>query len=775
MSADQHRHINTKRTMREEGRPEFRERLFLCPRHVGSVPPTSEGSRTLPTWGGGTLPTCRDYRDVEKTKHFVFLPSMPLDTTIEYLKGVGPQRADTLKKELFIFTFGDLLVHYPFRYIDRTRFHTIRDLQTEGEQVQLRGILRRLEVLGEGRAKRLTATLRDESGVIELVWFQGIQWVEKSLMVGKEYIAFGRINAFNGRFNITHPEMEEATPDNLQKPRTYEPVYSTTDKLVQKGLDAKGLRKTMRTLLDVLKPADLPETLPDNLLEAYRLMGRWEAMQKIHFPENQQESEAAARRLKFEELFFLQLRILQSRQLRKDTVKGFVFEQLGDFFNRFYAEKLPFELTGAQKRVLKEIRVDLRAGRQMNRLVQGDVGSGKTVVALITMLMALDNGFQACLMAPTEILAQQHFIGLSALLGDLGVNIGFLSGSIKGKKREAILAQLCTGEMQIVIGTHALIEDWVVFQNLGLSVIDEQHRFGVEQRSKLWRKSQGLPPHVLVMTATPIPRTLAMTLYGDLDVSVIDELPPGRKPITTMHKTEAHRLRVQGIMREEIAKGRQVYVVYPMIEETEKMDLQNLMSGYEALSRDFPMPEYQISIVHGKMKAADKEYEMQRFVRQETQIMVATTVIEVGVNVPNASVMVIENAERFGLSQLHQLRGRVGRGAEQSFCILLTGHKLSADGRERIQTMVGTNDGFVIAEADLRLRGPGNIEGTQQSGMLHFRIADLARDGQILTAAREIAITILQQDPGLRTPAYARLRQYLDATAKESKIWSRIS
>jgi ATP-dependent DNA helicase RecG len=389
--------------------------------------------------------------------------------------------------------------------------------------------------------------------------------------------------------------------------------------------------------------------------------------------------------------------------------------------------------------------------------------------------MALDNGFQACLMAPTEILAQQHFIGLSALLGDLGVNIGFLSGSIKGKKREAILAQLCTGEMQIVIGTHALIEDWVVFQNLGLSVIDEQHRFGVEQRSKLWRKSQGLPPHVLVMTATPIPRTLAMTLYGDLDVSVIDELPPGRKPITTMHKTEAHRLRVQGMMREEIAKGRQVYVVYPMIEETEKMDLQNLMSGYEALSRDFPMPEYQISIVHGKMKAADKEYEMQRFVRQETQIMVATTVIEVGVNVPNASVMVIENAERFGLSQLHQLRGRVGRGAEQSFCILLTGYKLSADGRERIQTMVGTNDGFVIAEADLRLRGPGNIEGTQQSGMLHFRIADLARDGQILTAAREIAITILQQDPGLRTPAYARLRQYLDATAKESKIWSRIS
>ncbi|HNE29146.1 MAG TPA: ATP-dependent DNA helicase RecG, partial [Saprospiraceae bacterium] len=590
---------------------------------------------------------------------------MPLDTAIEYLRGVGPQRAETLKKELGIFTFGDLLYHFPFRYIDRTRFHRIRDAQTEGEQVQFRGILRRLETLGEGRARRLTGTLRDETGAIELVWFQGIHWLEKNLSVGKEYIVFGRLSEFNGRVNIAHPEMEEANQENTQKARHFDPVYPSTDKLVQKGLDAKGLRKLTRTLLDTLSAAELPETLPDHLLLAYRLHSRWEALQKIHFPETQAELDAAMRRLKFEELFFLQLRLLQIRTRRKDASRGFVFDKIGDFFNRFYQEKLPFELTGAQKRVVREIRADLASGRQMNRLVQGDVGSGKTVVALMSMLMALDNGHQACLMAPTEILAQQHFTNLTELLGDLGVNIGFLTGNVKGKKREAILAQLASGEMHAVVGTHALIEDWVQFQSLGIAVIDEQHRFGVEQRAKLWAKNRGsLPPHVLVMTATPIPRTLAMTLYGDLDVSVIDELPPGRKPIATSHRTEHHRLRVQGFMKEEIAKGRQVYVVYPMIEETETVDLQNLMSGYEALSRDFPQPEYQISIVHGKMKAADKDFEMQRFLRRETQIMIATTVIEVGVNVPNASVMVIENADRFGLSQLHQLRGRVGRGAD---------------------------------------------------------------------------------------------------------------
>ena len=710
-----------------------------------------------------------------------------LDSNIEYLKGVGPHRAEVLKKELGIFTCRDLLFHFPFRYIDRTKFHRIRDIHTEGEQVQIRGILRRLETLGEGRARRLVGSIRDETGMMELVWFQAVQWLEKSLQVGKEYIVFGRVNEFNGRFNITHPEMEEATvvvpAENGSgqvltaqvASRTFDPVYPSTDKLTQKGLDAKGLRKLLRTLLDQLSASDVPETLPDYMLSQYKLIGRWSALSKIHFPENQQELDAATGRLKFEELFFLQLRLLQIRTRRKDTIRGFVYSKIGEYFNRFFQEKLPFELTGAQKRVIKEIRSDLASGKHMNRLVQGDVGSGKTVVALMTMLMAIDNGFQATLMAPTEILAQQHFANITELVGDLGVQVGYLSGNVKGKKRAAILEQLASGEIHIVIGTHALIEDWVQFKNLGISVIDEQHRFGVQQRAKLWAKNPAGPPHVLVMTATPIPRTLAMTLYGDLDVSVIDELPPGRKPITTLHKTEHHRLRVQGFMREEIAKGRQVYVVYPMIEETETMDLQNLMSGFEALSRDFPIPEYQISIVHGKMKAGDKDFEMQRFVRGETQIMVATTVIEVGVNVPNASVMVIENAERFGLSQLHQLRGRVGRGAEQSFCLLLTSFKLSSEARERIQTMCQTNDGFIIAETDLRLRGPGNIEGTQQSGMLRFMLADLARDGQILTAAREIATQILEKDPTLAIPEHGRLRQHLASEGKDARVWSRIS
>jgi len=710
-----------------------------------------------------------------------------LDSNIEYLKGVGPQRAEVLKKELGIFTCRDLLFHFPFRYIDRTKFHRIRDIHNEGEQVQIRGILRRLETLGEGRARRLVGSIRDETGMMELVWFQAVQWLEKSLQVGKEYIVFGRANEFNGRFNITHPEMEEAAAvipaENGSgqvltaqvASRTFDPVYPSTDKLTQKGLDAKGLRKLLRTLLDQLSDSDVPETLPDYMLSQYKLIGRWPALSKIHFPENQQELDASTRRLKFEELFFLQLRLLQIRTRRKDTMRGFVYSKIGEYFNRFFQEKLPFELTGAQKRVVKEIRSDLASGKHMNRLVQGDVGSGKTVVALMTMLMAIDNGFQATLMAPTEILAQQHFANITELVGDLGVQVGYLSGNVKGKKRVAILEQLVSGEIHIVIGTHALIEDWVQFKNLGISVIDEQHRFGVQQRAKLWAKNPAGPPHVLVMTATPIPRTLAMTLYGDLDVSLIDELPPGRKPITTLHKTEHHRLRVQGFMREEIAKGRQVYVVYPMIEETETMDLQNLMSGFEALSRDFPIPEYQISIVHGRMKAGDKGFEMQRFVRGETQIMVATTVIEVGVNVPNASVMVIENAERFGLSQLHQLRGRVGRGAEQSFCLLLTSFKLSAEARERIQTMCQTNDGFIIAETDLRLRGPGNIEGTQQSGMLRFMLADLTRDGQILTAAREIATGILEKDPGLTAPEHERLRQHLASEGKDARVWSRIS
>lgn len=699
-----------------------------------------------------------------------------LDSNIEYLKGVGPQRADALRTELGIFTVRDLLFHLPFRYVDRTRFHHIRDLHTDGETVQIRGVLRRLETLGDGRARRLVGSLRDETGLIELVWFQGLQWLDKSLQVGKEYIVFGRLNEFNGRLNITHPEMEEASQEMPgAKPRTLEPVYPSTEKLARKGLDARGIRKLTRGLLDSLSAADLPETLTAPLMEKFRLVPRWTAISKIHFPENQGELDAATRRLKFEELFYLQLRLLQLRTRRKEALRGFVFGKIGDYFNNFYHNKLPFELTGAQKRVLKEIRNDLAVGKQMNRLVQGDVGSGKTVVALMCMLMAADNGFQSCLMAPTEILAQQHYDNIKSLANDLGIGVGYLSGSVKGKKREAILRQLVSGELHMVIGTHALIEPWVQFQHLGLSIIDEQHRFGVEQRSKLWQKNPLGPPHVLVMTATPIPRTLAMTLYGDLDISVIDELPPGRKPISTIHRTEHHRLQVQGFMRDEIAKGRQVYVVYPMIEETETLDLQNLMSGYEALSRDFPAPQYQISIVHGKMKPADKDFEMQRFVRGETQIMVATTVIEVGVNVPNASVMVIENAERFGLSQLHQLRGRVGRGAEQSFCLLLTSFKMSSESKERIQTMVRTNDGFEIAEVDLKLRGPGNMEGTQQSGMLRFMIANLAQDGAILAAARDMAVEILEKDPDLSTPENQRFKLHLASEGKEAKVWSRIS
>jgi ATP-dependent DNA helicase RecG len=698
-----------------------------------------------------------------------------LDTGIEYLKGVGPQRAEALKKELGVFSCQDLLFHFPFRYIDRTAFHRIRDIQEEGAQYQLRGILRRLETLGEGRAKRLVGTLRDESGMVELVWFQGITWLEKNLQVGKEYIVFGRANFFSGRFSMAHPEMEEATAENLESARHFDPVYPSTDKLTQKGLDAKGIRKLVRGLLDTIRPNDIAETLPPYITNGFKLLGRYDALCKIHFPENQLELDAATRRLKFEELFFLQLRLLQLRRRRKDAVRGFVFAKIGAYFNDFYQHKLPFELTNAQKRVIREIRADLATGQQMNRLLQGDVGSGKTAVALMTMLIALDNGYQACLMAPTEILAQQHYQNILELVGELGIQVGFLSGAVKGKKRNALLEQLAQDELHIVIGTHALLEDWVQFKNLGIAIIDEQHRFGVEQRARLWAKNPAGPPHVLVMTATPIPRTLAMTLYGDLDVSVIDELPPGRKPITTVHKTEHHRMRVQGFMKEEIALGRQVYVVYPMIEETEKADMANLMAGFEALSRDFPPPQYQISIVHGKMKPADKDYEMQRFVQAQTQIMVATTVIEVGVNVPNASVMVIENAERFGLSQLHQLRGRVGRGAEQSYCILLTGFKLGAESRERIQTMVQTNDGFKIAETDLRLRGPGNMEGTQQSGMLRFLIADLARDGHILQTARETAAKILDSDPALQAPENKILKAQLETIGKEARVWSRIS
>ncbi|MEY3052862.1 MAG: hypothetical protein RLY31_2647 [Bacteroidota bacterium] len=698
-----------------------------------------------------------------------------LDTSIVYLKGVGTAKADLLKKELEIETFGDLLHAYPFRYVDKTRFHTIGSLHAESGEVQLKGILRNLEVVGQGAKRRLVGRLRDETGVIELIWFQGVFWLEKNLGIGKPYVVFGRIGSFNGFLNISHPEMEEVTAANSEAALSFAPVYSSTDKLQSKGLDAKGRRRLMETLLERLTDADLPEILPDYLLHQLRLPPRYEALRQIHFPRDQASLDSATQRLVFEELFFLQLRLLQNKAQRKTNLKGYVFPTLGPFFHRFYQEKLPFELTQAQKRVVREIRTDLGLGVQMNRLVQGDVGSGKTVVALLSMLMALDNGFQACLMAPTEILAQQHFTNIQELVDDLGIRVDFLSGTVKGKKRKAVLESLLSGETHILIGTHALIEDWVVFRQLGIAVIDEQHRFGVAQRASLWKKSSPFPPHILVMTATPIPRTLAMTLYGDLDTSVIDELPPGRKPILTVHRTEAQRLRVVGFMREEIAKGRQVYVVYPLIEESEKMDLNNLMAGYEAIEREFPRPQFQISIVHGRMKAADKEFEMQRFVKGETQIMVATTVIEVGVNVPNASVMVIENTERFGLSQLHQLRGRVGRGAEQSYCILMTDFRLSQDARERINTMVRTNDGFEIAEADLRLRGPGNIEGTRQSGLLNLRIADLGKHAEVLRSARNIARRILDEDPALANPVHAPLLTFLQRERSRRKDWGRIS
>ncbi|MFZ4542871.1 MAG: ATP-dependent DNA helicase RecG [Saprospiraceae bacterium] len=698
-----------------------------------------------------------------------------LDSPIEYLKGVGPARGELLKKELQVFTFRDLLFLFPFRYIDKTQFQRIVDLHASSGDVQVRGILRRIETLGEGSKKRLVAKLRDDSGSLDLVWFKGAQWVEKNLVIGAEYVVYGRIQEFNAGLSISHPEIEQVNEENSKKQVTFAPVYPSTEKLNNKGLDAKFRRKLIQDLLEKLTERDLPEMLPPNTLRKFNFPAHFDAIKQIHFPKDENQLLASRNRLKFEELFFMQLRLLHIKKKRKTEAKGFIFSKVGEYFNNFYQHHIPFELTNAQKKVLKEIRKDLGQGIQMNRLLQGDVGSGKTMVAFLTMLIALDNGFQACFMAPTEILAQQHYNGISAFAEKINVTVGYLSGNVKGKKRKEILDQLEKGTMQILIGTHALIEDPVIFNNLGLTIIDEQHRFGVEQRAKLWKKNPTGAPHILVMTATPIPRTLAMSLYGDLDISVIDELPPGRKEIITTHRTEAHRLRVFGFMKEEIAKGRQIYVVYPLIEESEKLDLNNLMEGYESLSRDFPKPDYQISIVHGKMKAQDKDYEMNRFIKKETNIMVATTVIEVGVNVPNASIMVIENTERFGLSQLHQLRGRVGRGAEQSFCILMTGYKLSAEGKERIKTMCETTDGFKIAETDLRLRGPGNIEGKQQSGMLNLKLADLSKDGNILHAARTEADQILESDQLLARPEHLALRKIMLQMDKQSKSWSRIS
>ena len=699
-----------------------------------------------------------------------------LKSSLTYLKGVGPKRAELLKTELRIFTYEDLLYHYPFRYVDKTQFHKINNLHPDSGSVQLKGILRRLTNEGSGRGSRLVGRLRDETGAIELVWFKGAQWIEKALTVGTEYVVFGKINNFRGKLSLPHPEMEPVSIANTKQAATFAPVYSSTDKLNNSGLDTKARRKMMVHLFGQITPDDLPENLPDYLIKKFRFPSRFLATRQIHFPKSQAELDLATKRLKFEELFLLQMRLLQIKKRRKHAIRGYSFDTIGDHFNTFFKNKLPFELTGAQKRVIKEIRKDMGAGIQMNRLLQGDVGSGKTIVGLMCMLIALDNGFQACMMAPTEILAQQHYTALQEYLEDSPLEVGFLSGSIKGKKRKALLEKLAEGEIHILVGTHALIEDWVIFKNLGLTITDEQHRFGVAQRAKLWMKSKPYPPHVLVMTATPIPRTLAMTLYGDLDISVIDELPPGRKEIKTIHQTENNRLRMIGFMKQEIDKGRQIYVVYPLIEESSTLDLLNLEEGFESLSRDFPIDQgFQISVVHGRMKAKDKDFEMQRFVRGETQIMVATTVIEVGVNVPNASVMVIENTERFGLSQLHQLRGRVGRGADQSYCILMSSFKLSKEAKFRIETMVRTNNGFDISEADLKLRGPGNIEGTQQSGILDFKIANLAQDGKILQVAREVATRILEDDPKLEKNHHLPLKNHLETHGKKIKLWSRIS
>lgn len=695
------------------------------------------------------------------------------DTPIEYLKGIGPTKADVINKELGIFTFGDFIRHYPFRYIDKTQFYTIAEVNTELPYIQFRAKLMSKQMIGERRGKRLTAIVEDHTGAMELVWFQGTKWVDKALIVGQEYVVFGKPNAYGMRINIVHPEMELSKDFKPENATALQPVYSSTEKLKTFFLDSKGILKLQKQLM-LQAENEIHEFLPQNILEKYKMMPRAEAMKEVHFPTSPKQLQRAQARLKFEELFLIQLKLLQANKGRKLNTKGFIFSKVGEKFNHFYSNQLPFELTDAQKRVVKEIRGDTNTGYQMNRLLQGDVGSGKTIVALLTMLLAIDNGFQACLMAPTEILAQQHFAGLSDLLKGMDINIKILTGSSKTKERRELLAALEAGEIDILLGTHALIEEPVKFKNLGMVIIDEQHRFGVEQRSKLWKKNSQ-PPHVLVMTATPIPRTLAMTLYGDLDTSVIDELPKGRKPIETIHQFETHRLKLFGFLEKEIAKGRQVYIVYPLIKESEKLDLINLEEGYQSIEKAFPRPKYNVSIVHGKMKASDKDFEMQRFVNGETQIMVATTVIEVGVNVPNASVMVIENSERFGLSQLHQLRGRVGRGAEQSYCILMSGNKLSSDAKTRINTMVKTNNGFEIAEIDLQLRGPGDLQGTQQSGVLDLHIADLAKDQKILQEARIMAQEIVDVDPTLQHPYYAELRKHLAASKKSREVWGRIS
>ncbi|GAB3581263.1 ATP-dependent DNA helicase RecG [Hymenobacter daeguensis] len=694
------------------------------------------------------------------------------NTRLEFLRSVGStQRAQLLGKELNLFTYGDLIQRYPFRYLDRTQVYKVADLNDDLPYVQVRGMLRGKELVGEGPKQRLTAKVGDGTGELELVWFKGIKWVQQVAKNNQEYIVFGKPTMFNGRPQMAHPELEEVG-ENKPGQSFLQPVYNTSEKLKNyHRVDSKAIMRMTAELLKLAQP-HIRESLSPALIERYGLMPKAQALQQIHFPQNAELLAAAQFRLKFEELFFVQLKLLRQRDQRKVTLAGQIFKEVPTLVD-FYKNHLTFDLTGAQKRVIHDIYKDFCAGKQMNRLLQGDVGSGKTIVAFISMLMAADNGAQSCLMAPTEILADQHYTGLKVYADALGIKIGKLTGSTRTSERRVLHEELRNGTMHMLVGTHALLEDVVQFRNLGLTIMDEQHRFGVAQRSKLWQKNPHIIPHVLVMTATPIPRTLAMTLYGDLDVSVIDELPAGRKPIVTVHRFDANRLKVFEFIRDQVKIGRQVYIVYPLIEESETMDYKDLTDGYESVARAFP--EMQISIVHGRMKAEEKDYEMQRFINRETQIMVATTVIEVGVNVPNASVMVIESAERFGLSQLHQLRGRVGRGADQSYCILMTGFKLSKDARTRLETMVRTNNGFEIADIDLKLRGPGDLMGTQQSGVLDLLIADLAKDGRILSESRAAAHTILAEDPNLADPLNANIRHHIESLPATAVNWSRIS
>lgn len=686
---------------------------------------------------------------------------------------MGPSRAELLAKELGIFNYADLLNLFPNRYIDRTQFFKIDQLEPNNSEVQIVGKITSFRTIEQKRGSRLVANFVDETGTMELVWFRGAKWIKDSIKLETPYVIFGRVNAFNNAFSIPHPEMELVVDYKKNLRTSMQPVYPSTEKLNNKGITNRVINKLIQSLFEDIG-GRFEETLSVEILNKMKLISKSEAMFNIHFPKNQSLLTKAQQRLKFEELFFIQLQLIRKKLIRKSKIKGYVFEKVGYHFNNFYQNHLPFDLTNAQKKVIKEIRKDIGNGAQMNRLLQGDVGSGKTIVAVMCMLIALDNGFQAALIAPTEILAMQHYNAVSELLGLMDVSIKLLTGSSKTSERKIIHHDLENGELQILIGTHALLEDKVKFKNLGIAIIDEQHRFGVAQRSKMWMKNL-LPPHILVMTATPIPRTLAMSVYGDLDISVIDELPPGRKSIKTLHRFDRNRLGVFKFIRDEIAKGRQIYIVYPLIKESEKMDYKDLMDGYESISREFPIPNYQISIVHGKIKSKDKEFEMQRFIKNETQIMVATTVIEVGVNVPNASVMIIESSERFGLSQLHQLRGRVGRGSDQSYCILMSSFKLTNDAKTRLETMVKSSDGFEIAEVDLKLRGPGDIMGTQQSGVLNLRIADIVKDAGLLQEARIVAMDVLKVDNNLSLPKNKNINNTYQKIARNKAIWANIS